>query len=112
MPRPFCQSLNERMKGGGGSRGGREARLSERSHTVEIHEDQDNRKVVFAVSTAHPLPGIADKKLRSNIPQELTQHQTMGQEAYLTRLKAVATNPISLGGKLRPERLWHLWIHR
>jgi hypothetical protein len=100
------------MKGGGGSGGGREACLLERSHTTEIHEDHDNRKVVLAVSTAHLLPGIADKKLRSHILQELTQHQTMGQEAYLTHLKAVVINPISLGGKLRPERLCHLWIHR
>ena len=89
------------MKGGGGSGGGREACLLERSHTTEIHEDHDNRKVV-----------LADKKLRSHILQELTQHQTMGQEAYLTQLKAVVINPISLGGKLRPERLCHLWIHR
>lgn len=91
---------------------GNERCLLERSHTMEIHEDWDNRKVTFAVSAAHLLPGIADKKLRSNIPRELPKHQTMGQEAYLTSLKAIVTTPISLGGKLRPEKLYHLWIHR
>lgn len=47
------------------------------------------------MSAAQLLPGIADNKLISNSPRELTQHWTMEQEMYLTILKDAVITPTS-----------------